>query len=239
MQQQVFGLTDLHTHILPGVDDGAEDLARSMSLLELAWKDGTRRIVLTPHYRGSFRPDPQLLTDKFRVLQEEAARRLPELELYLGCEISFFHEAEELLKQGRLLTLNGTRHVLVEFTPGVQRTQLVYGLRSLLDAGYRPVLAHAERYGIMTLSLATELVDQGAFLQLNADSVLGQVGFRTRLLCARLLKERLVFCIASDAHDPVHRPPLLQRCYGFIRKKYGPDCAEALFDRNPRYILGI
>lgn len=237
MTAQEYAFTDLHTHILPGVDDGARDLEQAMTMLGMAVEDGTRRIVLTPHYRGSCRPDRQLLLDRFRPLQEQARQKFPELELFLGCEISFFHEAEAMLRQEQLLTIGAGSCVLLEFSPEVYRTQLLFGLRSVRDAGFQPVLAHAERYRLMTPELARELVGQGVLLQLNADSVLGTLGLRTKWLCRKLLRQRLVFCIASDAHDVSDRPPLLKKCYGYIRKKYGSNCADALFSHNPASLL--
>lgn len=236
IMQTASGFTDLHTHILPGVDDGAAELSAALAMLALARQDGTRRVILTPHYRRGCCPSPKTLHDRFSALQCAAAERFPELELYLGCEIAFFHEAPELLTNGGLLTMGPGRYVLVEFSPDCYRSHLLHGLNRLLDAGYYPILAHAERYGIMTPELAWELTSQGVLLQLNADSVLGKSGFRVKRLCRRLLQAKLVFCIASDAHDCTRRPPLLRECRDKVSKKYGQAYADLLFDTNPRSV---
>lgn len=231
------GFVDIHTHILHGVDDGATDLEQAMSMLEMAWADGTHRIVLTPHYRRSFQKSPQELREAFDTLRHAASIQLPEMELYLGAEIATFHEVPQLLREGKLLTINETNHVLAEFPPGVSRTNLFHGIDRLLDGGYIPVMAHAERCTIMTPQIAAELVRQGVLLQVNAGSVLGKHGLRTMWLCRKLLKEGLVFCIASDAHDTQHRVPQLQRCYKMIRNRYGERDARRLFIDNPECLL--
>lgn len=229
--------TDLHTHILPDTDDGPEDLAQALDMLQLAWDSGTRRIFLTPHHRGPWQYTPDELRQRVRELQEAAKDRFPGLELYLGCEITYFHESPELLREKKLLTMADSPYVLVEFSPAVSRTALVAGLESLLEAGFYPILAHSERYGIMKPELARELNRKGVLLQLNADSVLGAQGFRVKWLCKKLLNQLLVFCIASDAHDSAHRPPTLRKAFLAVAKKYGPDYARAMFDQNPRFIL--
>lgn len=231
------GFVDIHTHILPGVDDGAADLDQALAMLEMAWTDGTRRIVLTPHYRRSYRKTPQELREVFDDLRDAAAARIPELELYLGSEIATFHEVPQLLREGKLLTMNGTNYVLAEFPPGVSRTNLLHGIDRLLDGGYVPVMAHAERCAIMTPQIAAELARQGVLLQVNAGSILGRHGLKTMWLCRKLLKAGLVFCIASDAHDTQHRTPLLQRCYKTIKSRYGEQDACRLFITNPERLL--
>lgn len=229
--------TDIHCHILPGVDDGAGDLAQALSLLEMACADGTRRIILTPHHRRPFRKTPAQLREQFELLRLAAAERFEGLELYLGCEVAFFHEAPERLRNGELLTMNGSDYVLTEFSPEVSRTTLRHGIDRMQEGGYIPIFAHAERCSVMDPSLAAELVRQGVLLQINAGSILGHHGFGVMRLCHKLLREDLVFCVASDAHDLRRRPPLLSRCYKKVSRRYGEERARLLFCENALCML--
>lgn len=236
MKEAYPGFTDLHTHILPGVDDGAADLSQALAMLDMAYRDGTRRIFLTPHHRRPYRKSPEELQAAFASLRGAASERYPDLELYLGCEVAFFHEAPRLLETGELLCLNGTEYVLTEFSPGVSRTNLFHGIDRMLEGGYVPVFAHAERCTVMTPQLAAELVRQGVLLQINAGSILGRHGLGVMFLCHKLLKAHLVFCVASDAHNTRQRAPLLQRCFKLVRRRYGRDYAHELFVTNAQFL---
>lgn len=234
------GFVDIHTHILPGVDDGASDLAQSLELLKQACAQGTGAVVLTPHYRGRFRDNTtQKLTKLFDELCQAAKTQCPGLELYLGCEVGYELDVSERLADGTVLPLNGTRYVLLEFREGSFRSRIMSGVLEVLNFGYIPIIAHAERYDAFRQypSLARELVNLGALLQLNADSILGKYGFGIKWYCHKLLKSQLVHFVATDAHDPTQRKPDLKTCYDRLRKKYGQEYADVLFFKNARVML--
>lgn len=234
------GFIDIHTHILPGVDDGAQDLTQSLELLKLACDQGTCVVVLTPHYRGHFRDNTaQKLTKLFEELRQAAKSKCPELELYLGCEIGYELDVSEKLADGTLLPLNGTRYVLLEFREGSFRSRILDGVLEVLNFGYIPIVAHAERYEAFRHNpgFARDIVELGALIQLNADSVLGKCGLGIKWYCHKLLKSHLVHFIATDAHDQTLRKPELKSCYHKVRKKFGREYAEVLFFRNARTML--
>lgn len=234
------GFVDIHTHILPGVDDGARDLSQALSLLKHAAGQGTGALILTPHYRGRYHDNVrEKLTAVFQELRQAAAVECPELELYLGCEIGYAMDVSEKVADGAVLTLNDTQYVLLEFQDDSFRSRILDGVLEVVNFGYVPIIAHAERYEAFRKfpELAEDLTDLGALIQINADSVLGKGGFGIKRYCHQLLKAHLVHFVATDAHDQKLRQPELRTCYQRIRKKYGQAYADTLFIRNGRAVL--
>ncbi len=229
------GYTDIHCHLLPGVDDGAETTDEALALLRRAYRDGTRAVILTPHHRGRCRPQPEKLRERLDELQA----KMPQLQLYLGCEVHYQADIGTLLDEGKVLTLCGSSYCLLEFSRQVPKSVLLQGTSQILSEGYIPILAHAERYAVICKepSLADELVYMGARIQLNATSVLGKSGWGIKRCCTRLLKDGLVHFIASDAHNGTTRPPELSKCYEHIKKRFGAEYAEQLFSLNARHIM--
>lgn len=234
------GFVDIHTHILPGVDDGATDLSRSIALLRRAWKNGTKAVVLTPHYRGRYRGNvADKLEPVFRELCQTAEEHCPGMRLYLGCEVGYEMDVAEKIAAGAVMTLNGTRYVLLEFRDHAFRSRIMDGVLEILNFGYIPIVAHVERCEAIRKhpAFARELTELGALLQINADSVMGRRGFALKHYCYMLMRKRCVHFIATDAHDMEHRTPDLGDCYEKIKKRYGADYAAALFYTNARTML--
>ena len=231
---------DIHTHILPGVDDGAEAMPAALELIRMAWEDGTRGIFLTPHYRGRYRKNtPDWLRETFQMLCEMVGERYPDMRLYLGSEISYQTDAPEKLAHGQILSMNDSQYGLLEFKTTSFRSQITTGISAMLDYGITPIIAHAERYEIFRKSpdLADEVLDMGALIQLNADSIMGTQGFEVKRYCHQLLRSGKVHFVASDAHDVRTRPPQLWACWQRISKKYGVEYANALFSGNAQAVI--
>lgn len=231
------GFFDIHSHLLPGADDGARDMDDALALLALAQANGTEALVLTPHYRGRYRQNtPQQLEETFRQL----CRLAPEgMTLYLGNEAGYERDLADKLSEGRVLSINGGRYVLLEFSTGTPKSLILDGVFEVLNAGFTPIIAHVERYDAFRKhkALADVVLDAGALLQINADSVLGSSGGDIKRYCHYLLKKQMVHFVASDGHDQTHRPPLLTDCYQRICKKYGAEYAADLFRENARIML--
>lgn len=231
------GFVDLHCHILPGVDDGAGDMADALALIDMALADGTRALVLTPHYRGRFRQNtPEQLQAVFMELRQRASDRMA---LYLANEAGYERELTDKLAEGRVLTLNGSRYVLLELPVDITATQAQNAVREVADQAFVPILAHVERYDAFARNkfLIDRVLDMGALIQINADSVMGEQGFGTKRFCHWLLKSRRAHFVASDAHDLKYRPPKLRACHDHVSKKYGEEYAAALFRENARVVL--
>ena len=236
----VNGFIDMHTHILPGTDDGAATVEDSLEMLRLAWEQGTRAAVLTPHFRGRYKQNtPQQLQERFSRLQDLTREKLPGMDLYLGQEIHYDAAVPEALSAGQLLSINSSGYVLLEFHPGSSGSQILRGVSEVILSGFIPILAHGERYACFRkdASLREELLRMGTLIQLNAGSVLGHLGFSVRRCCHKLLKQGQAHFIASDCHDTAVRTPQLRTCFLKISKKYGQSYAAQLFEENPLAVI--
>ena len=234
------GFVDIHTHLLFGVDDGAVDLQQSMELLAMARENGTTAVVMTPHHRGRFRKNTaEFLRQRFAQLQEQVKNEIPDMKLYLGNEAAHERELGDKVAEGRVLSLNDSHYVLLEFDYNSSRVQVVEETMALIGSGYTAIIAHAERYDIFRKNkkLPEELIYVGALIQLNADSILGKCGFATKRVCHRLLKNGMVHFVASDGHDTKERPPVLKECFDYVSKRYGEDYAWSIFRDNALDLL--
>ena len=157
----------------------------------------------------------------------------------MGNELDYEADAPEALAAKRVLTLNNSRYVLLEFRTNSLRSQITAGVSETVRSGFVPIVAHVERYDVSRTdaTLTDELLNMGALLQLNADSILGANGYGVKRFCHKLLKERAVQFVASDAHDCKHRPPLLRECFLQVQKKYGQEYAAELFYGNAQAVI--
>lgn len=229
---------DIHNHSLFGVDDGPATAAEMYAMVDAAWADGVGAICLTPHFHPGYFGLRRVQAERaFQVLCRYASEKYPELRLYLGNELRWSPESPAWLESGDCRTLGGTDHVLVDFSAGEGESTIVKGLRRLLSAGYRPVLAHAERYRDLKTDTVRALSRSGALIQIDVQSLFGGYGLGARLRCGKLLKHDLVDIAATDAHDLGRRGPLMSRAYREIAKKYGEACACAIFAENPLALL--
>ena len=233
------GFADNHTHILPGVDDGAAGMPQALELVRMAWKNGTRTLFLTPHYRGKFKESPQWLRESFSMFSQMVREELPAMKLVLGSEVHYEAEMPERIQQKQVLSINDSQYLLLEFRGSSLRSQIIAGVSEVIRCGFIPIIAHVERYQefLTDDSLVPEVLEKGALVQLNADSVMGQNGLRVKKFCHRMLKEQMVHFIASDAHDTRKRPPLLRDCFLRVHKKYGEEYAAQVFYHNAQAVI--
>lgn len=238
MDSKVYGgFTDIHTHLFPAVDDGAADLQTTLELARLALENGTGKIFLTPHFGGNFKSrSPEWYREAFQSVRDVVQKRYPELKLYLGSEIAFEIDVPELLSEGKLLTMNGSEYVLLELHTGMNERSIVNAVYETVRCGFTPILAHVERFEVFRKKkeLTDKVIDNGALIQLNAESVMGKNGFLVKKFCHKLLNENKVQFIASDAHNTTKRPPMLRQCYKMVAKEYGAKTANKLFSQNAR-----
>ncbi len=240
---------DLHTHVLPGIDDGPRSLEGTIDMLERAWRAGTRDIVATPHmFLQSFgNHDAEAVRRAFdettRALRERARSPrhgfLREITLYLGAENYVSPEFLEALDAGRVLAINGGRYVLVEFFVGAPRETLELGLRRVLEHGLRPVLAHVERYRDLRDDLATvrRLAEAGTVLQTNSSTVLLPRRSKERRRTFALLEKGLLHVVSSDAHDAARRTFDLDQAARTLKKHFSEAQARAWTCDNALQII--
>ena len=233
-------LVDTHCHILPEVDDGARSMEETRQMLQEAYEDGIRYIIATPHHhprRG--RKSPKQLRRQLKLVREEAAQISGELRIYLGTEIYFGQDIPERLREELILTMNRTKYVLVEFSPGDPFDYICQGIQQIQMKGYEVILAHIERYQCMYKNIENveHLKHMGVRIQVNADSITGESGWKAKRFVRRLIDERLVFCVGTDAHDPKRRPPRMKKAAEYVEKRCGEDYARRIFFSNPRIML--
>ena len=229
-------LYDIHCHILPGVDDGSRSMEESLAMLGMEYDEGVRFILLTPHFRyDMFETGLETIKKRFQELQQQSKEKWPDLTLRLGCELHRSMDMVECLKDGRRLALNGTRYVLLEFSGRDPRSMIFERTKDLLDHGYRPIVAHVERYPVLredTEHLEV-LRDMGAFLQVNADTISGKDGFSSKWYARKLMKQGLIDFVGTDCHRSDSRTPALKKAYDQTVKTMGEEYAVQLFVVQP------
>lgn len=234
-------MIDIHCHILPGVDDGAEDLSEAAEMCRQAANSGCKAMIATPHQRH-----PQWWnTDQRRleVLLEQVQHRAgPKLQLHLGGEVRVdarFLGALERLTSSGVLPLAGSKYLMLEFERRRMPLDPVEVVQAVIEAGWWPIVAHPEFIpGVREdIEMAERLVEANALLQITGGSVLGEMGESARHCVTALLDRGLVHFIASDGHDTYRRPTELYRPRIAVAAKWGRDTAHRLLSDNPRAIL--
>lgn len=231
-------MIDIHTHILYGVDDGADMPEMSQIMLKDAATQGIDKIIFTPHYRpGMFKYDIERIRsvyDEVKVCADKLG-----IETHLGCEYHVDGDIVDNLKHKVCHTLAYGDYVLAEYSYSDSYRKIRNTVDDLLANGYIPVIAHAERYEVFIKEpkVLGEFRSMGAMIQINADSIIGKEGLRTKRLCRTIIKEHYVDIIASDCHNMTGRRCRMKECREYIAKKYGEERAHRLFETNPGRIL--
>lgn len=229
-------MIDLHSHILPGLDDGARDMQEALKMAAMAAQCGVTAMAVTPH---CIYGDMQAVYETYERLRTQLQQARIPLELYLGMEIFGTEETAMLLQQGKLAALNGSRYPLIEFgfrTDGEEETEI---LESVLQAGYRPIVAHPERYEYVQRD--PELINHwhkmGCLLQINRGSLLGRFGSGAREMALALVDRGFATVVASDAHSASMRTPWMADVRRLLREEFPSGAARYLLRDNPRKIL--
>jgi len=233
---------DLHCHILPGLDDGAESLEIAMDMALLAWQNGTDVIAATAH---CCRPDQEGVlslrryAEKLQLLHDALRSMNCPLRLVTGMEVFATPELPELLRRKQLISLANTRYMLLEFYFDEDPAFMEYSFHSLMEQGYTPVVAHPERYDAVQRDpeLVADWFDLGYIIQLNKGTILGRLGGGAQRTAWWLLRRGLAHVVASDAHTAVRRNPNLASVRDSIGQEISWTYAELLLEENPRRIL--
>lgn len=234
-------MIDIHAHILPGIDDGAKDIFDTLEMAQLAVESGVQAIVATPHCNipgmfNNFFADEyiKIFEGAVRVLKDE---RIP-LELYPGMEVFGTYDLPDLLVNKKIMPINQSRYVLIEFSFDEDPAFVSDVLRRVKDVGARPVVAHAERYEFVqdNPQLVYEWRKSGYQIQANKGSFLGRFGSTAEKTVYRLLRHNLITVVASDAHSPRRRTPYMWDAYERVEEFTSRKYAELLFKENPARI---
>lgn len=233
-------MIDLHSHILPGIDDGSPNLAMSLEMARAYVAQGVKSVACTPHilpglYNNS---GPQIRSATERLQQQLNEAGIP-LRLFSGADNYIIPDFVGGLRSGHLLPIGNTRYVLVEPPHHVAPKQLERLFFDILAAAYIPILTHPERLKWIdhAYDKIQRLAARGVWMQITSGSLLGRFGKAARYWAERMLDEDLVHILATDAHDSLHRPPDLLKGRLAVEKYVGPQKATHLVDMHPMIVL--
>jgi protein-tyrosine phosphatase len=230
-------LIDIHSHVLHGLDDGADTLEESVDMLRIAAESGTTDLVATPHANLQYGYDPERIRERLAELADAAANGP---RLYSGCDLHLSYDnIQDAVADPHKYTINGKCYLLVEFSELLIFNNTPEIFAHLQNAGMVPVVTHPERNGLLRQRVENiaSWVEAGARVQITGQSLLGVFGRRAQEFCETLLERGLVHFVASDAHDCEHRPPRLDLAYARLKKRYSESVAQTLCVINPQATL--
>ncbi len=229
-------IADVHSHILPGIDDGSESMDETLRMLKTASDEGITHMIATPHYKvGRGSADSETVKQLVNKVQDKLKEAGLNIKIYPGNEVFYNSELAERFRTGRISTLNDTRYVLVEFSPMDTYRYIRNGLDDIIGMGYKPIIAHVERYESMVKEPKNveALSSLGVGIQVNASSITGEVGRTVKKFVHGLLEDGLVDYIGTDAHSATDkRKPLINKCASVLYKKYDSDYVTDILYRN-------
>lgn len=225
---------DIHSHILPLVDDGSSSFDESVMMLKAMITDSITDVILTPHYQSP--ATKSTLEEKavtFNKLKQIVLEQNLNIKLHYGHEVRY---QSHLKPDYKNLTLANSNYILLEFSydndPDI--FEVLYNLKTL---DLIVVLAHVERYVYLDYSTIVEAKEAGALIQVNAKSIYKPNNKRIKKLVNKLLKNKVIDFIASDAHNTTTRPNDLKKAYDFLANKYDQEYLSDIFYNNAKIII--
>ncbi|WP_309089163.1 CpsB/CapC family capsule biosynthesis tyrosine phosphatase [Domibacillus sp.] len=228
-------MIDIHCHILPGVDDGAKDIAHSLQMARTAEQEGITAIVATPHHmNGTYQNEKAVIEQSVQLLNVQLEQEGINVDIYAGQEVRLYGELLEDYQSNKLLTVNQSTHMLVEFPSSsipAFAEQLLFDMQL---KGITPIIVHPERNAAIAENpdRLYKLIQNGALSQVTAASVNGLFGKKAKALSLQLIEANLTHFIATDAHNTTTRRFGLAEAYEAI----DPDYA-AYFQENAQAVL--
>jgi protein-tyrosine phosphatase len=226
-------MVDIHCHILPGMDDGADTLETSIQMAEMAIADGVTHVVGTPHANSDYKFDPDLIRQRRDELQAAVGDRLI---LATGCDFHLsFENLQDIQKNLQKYTINQKNYLLVEFADFAIPPSMDDTMHQLQLMGLSPIITHPERNALLRTKPERmyRWLHQGAYVQITAQSILGRFGTGAQRHAEQWLDDDRVHFVASDAHNVKGRPLQLRAAYDAVAERRGEAVAQALFHDNP------
>ncbi len=223
-------MVDVHSHILPFVDDGSENLNDSIALVNKEIKNGVEKIILTPHSKsGRYEASKEEILNTFENFSNEVRKNNLNVKLYLGQEVYIDDKFYDKLSEGDCLTINNTKCILIEFNYYME-TDIVRHVDKIVKLGYTPIIAHIERYVYFDWSMLYDLKMMGALIQVNASSLAGTSGKRMQEIILSAINENCIDFVSSDIH--VGRKSFMKKAYKKVARALGKDIAQNVFELN-------
>ena len=232
-------MIDIHSHILPAIDDGARNLAESIEMAKIATEDGIEYMVSTPHMFNGLSSNPEPLEILERVAALNAAISGKGLKILPGNEVHLSHEIVEQARTSRFTKINELNYMLVEFPQLTIPVGAAELLQQLYLEGFKPILVHPERNAQVQMDPSTVIrfIERGALIQVTAMSVTGEFGPAAKICSDALLRHNCVHFLATDTHRSKSRPPILSKGRDAAARIVGEHAAAALVDANPRAVI--
>jgi len=233
-------LIDLHSHILPGVDDGSPDLETSLAMARMAVADGIQVMACTPHFmQGLYDNEASDIRRRVAAFQQRLSEADIGLSVVVGSDAHIRPDFLSCLREGRLLCLNNSRYVLFEPPHNIAPPRLEDLLFNIVTAGYVPILTHPERLKWIEsqFTVFEQLVRAGVWMQITGGSLTGRFGRRPKYWAEKMLASGLVHIMATDAHNLSSRPPVLSEALEVAEAEVGLDEAKNLVLVRPINVL--
>lgn len=235
-------MIDIHSHIIPNVDDGSEGIAESLKMLRVAQNNDVAQIIATPHSYGIDRitkDHGKHIRSEVEKLNDAAEKNGIPVKLYPGEEIIYEPDTVSGLKSGKYTTLCGSRYPLIEFMPDEHTGEMILLVDSLVKEGYIPIIAHPERYDCIQYDTmnAYALKDHGALLQVNSQSIFGLFGRGSARAARHLIFGMAADFIASDSHSPYVRSAELAEIHEVVSEEVDFKYANILLQDNPQKVI--
>jgi len=232
-------IIDIHTHVLPKIDDGASTLDMSLEMLHIAQKQGVSEFFATPHNSRSGRYDAASISSRCeeveKLYKEEYGQSII---VHPGQEIFYRRDCMDKLRNGELNTMAGSSYCLVEFYPDVEYSEIFYAAREFASNGYRMILAHVERYQCLEdVSRCDDLINLGVYLQMNMKSIAGGRFDKYAKWCKNMLKTNRIHFIGTDMHNTDSRAPEYENAKKWLEKKLSESYLEKLFYKNAEKVI--
>ena len=233
-------MIDIHSHILPEIDDGSRGIDETMAMLKEAEKVGFKEIITTPHYFEGYYESNEVVREELisNIKTQMNAQRIS-VSLYTGNEIYITEDTMNNVKLRKASSLNHTKYVLVEFDLNVKPMNMLNLIYKILKERYIPILAHPERYGFIQqdLMILKELASNGVLLQCNYGSFVGMYGKKAEIIAKKLLRNNMISFLGTDAHraNSIYEkvPEIMKELTNLV----GEAKVDEITDSNQRKVL--
>ena len=233
-------MIDVHSHILPGIDDGSQDLEESIQMAKEAYKAGFTDVIATSHYiEESYSTSKSKREELICQLQERLEQEGININIHNGAEAYITPNLDELIRTEKLATINNTRYLLMELPMHSKIIYLDNIISDLIGQGVIPIIAHPERYSYVQKNpkILIDLIEAGVLFQANYGSIIGEYGKEAEKIIKKLLKGNRIHFLGTDCHREssvyIQMPQILKK----LEKLIGKDKLELLSRINPQKVL--
>lgn len=232
-------MIDMHSHILPNIDDGAKNIEITCNLIKEAKKAGFEGIVATSHYmEGYYEAEEEERKQYIEIISKELQKEL-DVKIYLGNEIYFSENIPNLIKERKSSSINGSKYVLFELPLNTKPLNMYDAVYKMQQDGLIPILAHPERYLFVQEEpkLVYELINEGVLIQANYGSIIGQYGKRAEIIVKNFFRNNMIHFLGTDVHKENTIYPEIPQILNILNRLIGKEKVNILTNVNPKLVL--